>query len=106
MYALSVPHGLLQAGGRLIGLIIVFGDSKGNLTAELKGIISAAYSLGAILSLPVVPFVNKRLGRRWSIAIGSIIMIIGAIIQGFAQNGQSTRHHAPNAGYRCDWIVP
>ncbi|KAI4595257.1 hypothetical protein KJ359_006931 [Pestalotiopsis sp. 9143b] len=51
-----------------------------------KGIISAAYSLGAILSLPLVPIVNDRLGRRWSILIGSVVMVIGAIIQGFSVN--------------------
>ncbi|KAK3400449.1 general substrate transporter [Sordaria brevicollis] len=55
-------------------------------TGSLKGIIAAAYSLGAILSLPLVPIVNDRLGRRWSIALGSIVMIIGAIIQGFSQH--------------------
>ncbi|KAF3019228.1 hypothetical protein E8E14_001278 [Neopestalotiopsis sp. 37M] len=41
---------------------------------------------GAILSLPLVPIVNDRLGRRWSIFIGSCIMVIGAIIQGFSVN--------------------
>ncbi|KAI1505987.1 guanine deaminase [Biscogniauxia marginata] len=50
----------------------------------LKGIISAAYSLGAILSLPFIGIVNDRFGRRWSIAGGSMIMVIGALIQGFS----------------------
>ncbi|ETS84567.1 hypothetical protein PFICI_02592 [Pestalotiopsis fici W106-1] len=58
----------------------------GNPQGSLKGIISAAYSLGAILSLPLVPIVNDRLGRRWSIFIGSFIMIIGSVIQGCAVN--------------------
>lgn len=52
----------------------------------LKGIIAAIYSLGAICSLPFVPLVNDRLGRRWSIFIGSAIMIVGAAIQAAAQN--------------------
>lgn len=55
---------------------------------SLKGIISAAYSLGAILSLPLVPIVNDRLGRRWSIFLGSFVMMIGALIQGFSVNGE------------------
>ncbi|KAF2009977.1 general substrate transporter [Aaosphaeria arxii CBS 175.79] len=59
-----------------------FGDPQGSL----KGIISAAYSLGAILSLPLVPIVNERFGRRGSIFAGSWVMVIGAIIQGCAQN--------------------
>lgn len=62
-----------------------FNDPQGSL----KGIIAAAYGLGAILSLPFVPIVNEKFGRRWAIMGGSIIMCIGAIIQGFAQNGES-----------------
>ncbi|KAI0018042.1 general substrate transporter [Xylariomycetidae sp. FL0641] len=59
-----------------------FGDPEG----ALKGIISAAYSLGAILSLPFIGVVNDAYGRRWSIAGGSLIMVAGALIQGFAVN--------------------
>ncbi|KAK4235066.1 lactose permease [Achaetomium macrosporum] len=57
-----------------------FGDPQGSL----KGIIAAAYSLGAVLSLPFIPIVNDRFGRRWSIFGGSLIMVIGALIQGFS----------------------
>jgi sugar porter (SP) family MFS transporter len=57
-----------------------------NPTGSLKGIIAAAYSLGAILSLPFIPIVNDKFGRRWSIFGGSVIMVIGALIQGFAQH--------------------
>lgn len=57
-----------------------------NPEGSLKGIISAAYSLGAILSLPFIGIINDRFGRRWSIFGGSCIMVIGAIIQCFAQN--------------------
>ncbi|KAM0719594.1 hypothetical protein Q7P37_003724 [Cladosporium fusiforme] len=59
-----------------------FGHPQG----ALQGIIGAIYSLGAICSLPLVPIINDRLGRRWAIFIGSCIMIVGAIIQG-ASNG-------------------
>ncbi|OLN81196.1 Lactose permease 27 [Colletotrichum chlorophyti] len=59
-----------------------FGDPQGSL----KGIIAAAYSLGAILSLPFIPIVNDKFGRRWSIFGGSAIMILGAIIQGASQH--------------------
>jgi MFS family permease len=62
-----------------------FHDPQG----ALKGIIAAAYSLGAILSLPMIPYVNDRFGRRWSIFGGSLIMVIGALIQGFSQHGKS-----------------
>jgi len=59
-----------------------FGDPQG----PKKGIIGASYSLGAILSLPLVPIVNGRLGRRWSIFLGSWVMVIGAIVQMTARN--------------------
>jgi sugar porter (SP) family MFS transporter len=58
----------------------------GKPAGALKGIISAAYPLGAVLSLPLVPWTNQTFGRRWAICFGSIIMIIGAIVQGFAVN--------------------
>jgi MFS family permease len=42
-----------------------------NPTGALQGIIGSMYSLGAICSLPLVPIINDRLGRRWAIFIGS-----------------------------------
>ncbi|KAK1255584.1 hypothetical protein MKX07_007843 [Trichoderma sp. CBMAI-0711] len=61
-------------------------DYFDNPQGSLKGIIAAAYSLGAILSLPFIPIVNDKFGRRWSIVGGSVIMIVGALIQGFSQH--------------------
>ncbi|KAI5797382.1 hexose transporter [Peziza echinospora] len=55
-------------------------------TGSKLGIFSAIYSLGAIVVLPLVPFVNDRFGRRMCIVVGSCIMIFGAILQGCAQN--------------------
>ncbi|RPA97988.1 general substrate transporter [Choiromyces venosus 120613-1] len=50
------------------------------------GFMSASYSLGCILALPFVPLINDRYGRRFSIMFGSIIMIIGSILQCASQN--------------------
>lgn len=50
--------------------------------------MAAAYPLGAIVSLPLVPLINDRLGRRWSIFIGSLIMVVASLIQFFATNGK------------------
>ncbi|KUM57394.1 hypothetical protein ACN42_g9792 [Penicillium freii] len=52
---------------------------------NIKGLLGAAYSLGAILSLPFVPYVNQLVGRRWTIMFGSGVSLVGAIIQGFSQ---------------------
>ncbi|KAI0521698.1 guanine deaminase [Xylaria bambusicola] len=59
-----------------------FDDPEG----PIKGIIAASYSLGAILSLPFIGIVNDKFGRRWSIFGGSVIMVIGALIQGLSVN--------------------
>jgi hypothetical protein len=53
----------------------------------LLGIINASYSLGAILAVPIAPYFNQLVGRRWGIMSGSISMVIGSLLQGFAQHG-------------------
>lgn len=55
--------------------------------ANLKGFLGAAYSLGAICSLPFVPYVNQTWGRRWSIMFGSCVSVVGAFLQAFANGG-------------------
>ncbi|KAI5840770.1 MFS transporter [Morchella snyderi] len=47
----------------------------------ILGIMNSIYSLGALSMMPIVPWVNDRYGRRMSIIVGSIIMVIGAILQ-------------------------
>ncbi|KAJ7280292.1 hexose transporter [Mycena rebaudengoi] len=54
--------------------------------STILGLISSMHSLGSILSVPFVPFVVDKTGRRLSVQLGSILMIVGAIIQGSAHN--------------------
>ncbi|KAF7554990.1 hypothetical protein G7Z17_g2529 [Cylindrodendrum hubeiense] len=56
-------------------------EEFGSPTGALLGFTSAAYPLGAILSTPFSAIISDRFGRRWSILLGSFIMIIGVIIQ-------------------------
>ncbi|KAH6616812.1 general substrate transporter [Boeremia exigua] len=56
-------------------------DFFGNPRGATLGLISAIMSLGSICSTPIAPWVADKYGRRWGITTGSIIMIIGAIIQ-------------------------
>jgi len=56
---------------------------------SILGFLGSAYSLGTIFALPFVPFVADRLGRRMSIVFGSIIMVIGAVLQTATQNSPS-----------------
>ena len=55
-------------------------------TGAKLGILSAIYSLGAIISLPVVPLIADGLGRRNAIIVGSVVMILGAALQTAATN--------------------
>lgn len=57
-----------------------------SVSPPLLGIINASYSLGAICAVPFAPAVNQWIGRRWAIMMGSTIMVIGALLQGFAQD--------------------
>ncbi|KAK5112346.1 hypothetical protein LTR62_004309 [Meristemomyces frigidus] len=63
-------------------------DAKGKwaINASLLGFISSSYQLGSILAVPSAPWLNQRFGRRWSVFVGSAIMVVGALLQGFAQN--------------------
>ncbi|KPI42518.1 Lactose permease [Cyphellophora attinorum] len=45
------------------------------------GRLSAMYSIGSIASLPIAPFVSDRFGRKMSIIIGCVIMVIAAAVQ-------------------------
>merc|ERR1712032_423499 len=61
-------------------------DGKPAIEPALLGFISSCYQLGSILAVPVAPWFNQRFGRRWSIMAGSLIMVVGAILQGFSQH--------------------
>ncbi|KAN0092036.1 sugar transporter-like protein [Hyaloscypha variabilis] len=68
-----------------------FGNTKNAkgapvISTPLLGFLSASYQLGSIIGVPFAPYINQRFGRRWPVFGGSVIMVIGAIIQGFAQD--------------------
>lgn len=66
----------------MLNVDAVFGYPRGSKL----GILGAIYSLGAIVVLPFVPWVNDKFGRRWCILVGSFIMIFGAVLQAASQN--------------------
>ncbi|KAK6082426.1 Lactose permease 29 [Seiridium cupressi] len=57
-----------------------------NPTADRLGLLNAMYSLGGLMAIPFVPSISQLLGRRWTIAVGSLIMFLGAGLQAGAQN--------------------
>lgn len=45
------------------------------------GLLTAMYSIGSIASLPLVPFLSDRFGRKLPITIGCVIMVVAAAVQ-------------------------
>lgn len=70
-------------------------DGDPSIKPDLLGFISSCYQLGSILAVPIAPYLNQRYGRRWSIMIGSLIMVVGAILQGFSQHGMFLSSQEP-----------
>ncbi|TVY78311.1 Lactose permease [Lachnellula suecica] len=79
---------LINPWNKYFGREIV--DSTGKpsyaVAGPLLGMISSAYNLGAILAVPIVPWVAQKWGRRWSIFIGSCFQCVGAVLQCFSVN--------------------
>jgi MFS family permease len=65
---------------------------KPDIEPAILGFISSCYQLGSIIAVPVAPWYNQKFGRRSSIMCGSLIMMVGAILQGFAQHRMSNAH--------------
>jgi len=66
-------------------------DDKGKYAIEpgMLGFVNSCYQLGSIFAVPFAPWFAQKYGRRWSIMLGSLIMVVGALIQGFAQHGKA-----------------
>lgn len=59
-----------------------FGEPKG----ATLGLFNGVYPLGGLVATPFISWLNDRLGRRWGIATGAATCIVGAALQGAAQN--------------------
>lgn len=55
-------------------------------TGSDLGLLVALYTIGGLVSIPLVPILADRFGRKLPIAIGCVIMIGGAAIQGAANS--------------------
>ncbi|KAJ5083033.1 hypothetical protein N7532_012076 [Penicillium argentinense] len=56
-------------------------DYFGNPSGSILGIVNAAQSIGSVISLPFVGILSDRIGRRWTLLSGAIVIIIASIIQ-------------------------
>ncbi|KAK0630055.1 general substrate transporter [Bombardia bombarda] len=61
-------------------------DFMGNPKGSQLGLLGALYQIGSLVSIPFVPILTDNIGRKFPIALGCVIMIIGAILQGSCQN--------------------
>ena len=64
-------------------------DPKTSSGANLIGLIVAIYEIGCFIGAVATSFIGESLGRRRSIFIGVVIMIVGALLQATAY---STAH--------------
>ncbi|KFY20684.1 hypothetical protein V491_03513 [Pseudogymnoascus sp. VKM F-3775] len=55
----------------------------GHPTGSKLGILNSIYQIGSIASFPFAPFMADYFGRKIPIAVGCIIMIVGAFISAF-----------------------
>ncbi|KAH7357914.1 MFS transporter [Plectosphaerella cucumerina] len=81
--ALGVEMTTGYDGSVLNGLqaVAAWQDHFGHPKGALLGVTSASYNLGGLFVLPIVPFVIDKIGRKHSISFGSVILIIGTILQ-------------------------
>lgn len=53
----------------------------GNPSGEILGIVNAAQSIGSVISLPVVGLLSDKIGRRWTLFSGTVMIIVASAIQ-------------------------
>ncbi|WVQ84191.1 hypothetical protein IAT38_006342 [Cryptococcus sp. DSM 104549] len=72
-------------GALINGLQIIpsFNENLGDLSDNRLGLVIAAFSLGALPALPISAFCMDRFGRRSSLLLGCISVIVGGIAQAF-----------------------
>ncbi|KAL4904289.1 hypothetical protein BDW74DRAFT_154574 [Aspergillus multicolor] len=52
-----------------------------NPTGSILGVVNAAQSIGSVISLPVVGILSDKIGRRWTLLSGAVVIIIASAIQ-------------------------
>lgn len=85
-YSAPIDHIALSM---MFGAIQNFDSWKnffGHPTAARLGLLGACYQIGSVCSIPFVPMIADRWGRKPALAFGFIVMTIGGVIQGAAQN--------------------
>ncbi|ANB11764.1 glucose-inactivated glycerol proton symporter STL1 [Sugiyamaella lignohabitans] len=50
------------------------------------GLLNAIISVGSTLAVPIAPFFADKIGRKWTVFIGSIVIFIGVTVQSASVN--------------------
>lgn len=58
----------------------------GNPQGHDLGAVNAAQSAGCVVVLPIVGMLADKVGRRWTLLIGGVVVIIASVIQSVAVN--------------------
>jgi MFS family permease len=58
----------------------------GNPVNARLGLITASQAMGSVLILPVVGILSDRIGRKLTLLIGIVVVIVASIIQAAAVN--------------------
>lgn len=59
-------------------------NEGGNGSSSLQGTVVAIYEIGCFFGAGFTLFAGERLGRRWMIMLGSVVLAIGAVLQASA----------------------
>lgn len=53
----------------------------GNPSGGVLGVVNAAQSIGSVVSLPVVGLLSDKIGRRWTLFSGAVVIFVASAIQ-------------------------
>ncbi|KAG6873928.1 hypothetical protein C0995_008967 [Termitomyces sp. Mi166 len=77
----SVVNGLDSSLVNGLQIIPAWQEYFGHPTGKTLGLISAAQSIGGLVSLPIAPLISDGFGRRATLFLGSLIMLAGVVVQ-------------------------
>lgn len=66
-----------------IQILPAYKENIGDISDSYSGLVTAAFSLGALPALPISAYTMDRYGRKVPLLLGCLSVIIGGIIQGF-----------------------
>ena len=68
---------------------------------SITGLINSAYWIGSVFAFPFSPVIANRWGRKRTVVVTSMVLFIGAALQGAAQNCELIYYSTYNVQCRC-----